>query len=619
MEAPNVTRTPVRFGVFELDADARELRKDGVKVHLQEQPLHALRALVARPGEVVGRDELLKALWPDGTHVEFEDGLNSAIARLRQALGDSADSPRFIQTVPRQGYRFIAPVATNGPAPTRLDRTDEPPRGRSTSGRPWIVAGVVALAAASLVARRPEPAPPARKMLAVLPLEHVGDPPDESRADGLTDVMTTVLGQLDPARLGVIARTSAARYTGRAEPVDAIGRELGVGYVLEGSVRRAGERVRISVQLVETAGQTQLWAESYDRDLADVFAVERAIAETVARQLSLRLLSGGRGVRPPPHPDAHVAYLRGLHFWNKRSEAGIRRAVELFREAIDKDPAYARAHASLAAAYASLATSADAVAAPEARGRAQAVLARALEIEPELAEAHAVRAAIACRFDWNWRECEAGLRRTLALDPGYATAHHLLGEHLLQRGRFEEAVAELDEARKLDPLSPSTLTHLGLAHMYARRFDAALPFFAQASEIDPGYVLSHRARGLTLVRKGDVAGGVAALRHARSLEPRSTRAAADLGHALGLAGRPHDARAVLAELEAMRAERAVSAYDFAVVHAGLGDGGATLAALEKAFQERAGGLRWLKIEPIFDVVRRDPRFGDLLRRVGIPD
>jgi TolB-like protein len=267
-----------------------------------------------------------------------------------------------------------------------------------------------------------------RVMLAVLPLNAIGGGPEhEALTDGLTEGITTAVARLDPDRVAVIARSSVARYQHEVTPVADIGRALNVQYLLQGTVRVMSGRLRVTAQLVEVERESHVWADVYDRDLVDIFAVESEIAETVARRLSGRLLPGGGGSRRQPDSDAHVAYLQGLHFWNRRSEAGLRQAIERFHRAVDRDPGYARAHAGLASAYASLATSADAVPAADARALAEASARRALELDPDLPEGHVVMSAIACRFDWDWHACERGLQRALALDPNYATGRHLLG------------------------------------------------------------------------------------------------------------------------------------------------------------------------------------------------
>jgi TolB-like protein/Tfp pilus assembly protein PilF len=498
--------------------------------------------------------------------------------------------------------------------------TPAPPPARRSAAPGLIAAAVLAVAAAGylLSSRNSEPKR-GRAMLAVLPFQDLGaGAEDEYLAEGVTEEIITALARLNPERLAVIARSSVDPYRRQPKPIADVARELRVDYVLQGSVRQAGGRLRITAQLIEAVNQTHLWAEVYERDLGDVLRTEAEIAAAVGQRLSLQLLPRGATTPKPPGREAHVAYLKALHFWNKRDEASLKRGIELFRDALDLEPGYAQAHAGLASSYALLATSADAFAAPDARRLAEAEAKRALALDPNLAEGHAALSLVLCRFDWAWDECEAALTKALALDPNYATGHLWLGEHLTQRGRFEEADKALARARDLDPISAINHTHLGINDMYARRYDDALRHYASALEIDPRFLLAHRVKGLTLVRVGRVEEGLASLRHARSLNPTSAHAAADLGYALSRAGKPDEARAVLKELEQLARQRSVSAYDFAVVHAGLGDAKRALDALERAFGERATGVRWLKVEPIFDELRGDLRFKALLMKVELP-
>jgi TolB-like protein/DNA-binding winged helix-turn-helix (wHTH) protein/Flp pilus assembly protein TadD len=611
------TRPIYEFSGYRLDPERRELTRGREPVPLTPKAFEALLALVESRDRVAEKADLMRRLWPD--HPVEEGNLTQQIFTLRKALGDSPDGTLFIRTVPRRGYRFAAEVR-------ELPGDGPEPAGRPAHGglsRRSRALGLLALllaagAGAYFTLGRGRAPGSSRVMLAVLPFANLSESADdEYLADGFTEQLITVLARLNPERLGVIARASVMPYRSEPKPVRAVGRELNVAYVLEGSVRHHAGRVRITAQLVEVAGQSHLWAEAFEEDLVSVFRVETRIAETIARRLSLRLLA--EPTLGPPGREAHVAYLKGLYFWNKRSEPGLRRAIELFREAADLDPGYARAHAGLATAYARLATSADALAPAEARARAEAGARRALALDPRLPEGHAALAVVYCQFDWNWPECERELHDTLLLDPNYASGRHWRGEHFVQRGRYDQGVLDLARARELDPVSPAIHTSLGIAHMYAGRYDQALAAHGQALEIDPRFLLAHRVRGLTLLRQGRVEAALASLRHARELDPRSAHAVADLAYALGRAGRRDAARGVLAELTALARERPVSPYDFAVAHAGLGETEAALGHLERAYTERAPGVRWIKVEPIFDGLRQEPRFAALLRRLALPD
>ncbi len=616
-----MTGPAFEFGEFRLEPELRRLSRDGQPVALTPKAFDTLVALVEWRDRVAGKTELLQRLWPE--HVVEENNLTQQIFTLRKALGDGPEGARFIATVPRYGYRFVADVRVveagvlEGPPAVEAAA---PLAGRWRRLVLWGALLAVLAAGAGYWLGRRGAAAPRRVMLAVLPFENLdGSSEDEYVADGLTEEILTVLGRLNPERLGVIARTSVMAYKGQRKGVGEISRELSVGYVLEGTVRRAGGRLRVTAQLIEVAGQTHVWAEAYERELSDLVQVEEGIARSIGQRLSIELLPRSAAPLGAPGVAAHTAYLKGLYFWNKRDAAHLTRAVELFDEAIALEPSYARAHAGRAAASAALASSADALPVAEARAQAEASARRGLELEPELPEGHAALAVVRCRFDWNWPECERELRLALAADPNYATGHHWLGELLVERGRFAQGQAELREAHALDPLSPPIHANLGVAYMYARDDDQALASFAQALEIDPSFLLAHRARGLTLLRMGRTEEALASLRRAREIDPRSAHAGADLGYALARSGRANEARAILQELERMSHERPVSAYDFAVVQAGLGENQAALAQLEQAYADRATGVRWLKVEPIFDPLRGEPRFQELLRRVGLPD
>jgi len=514
-------------------------------------------------------------------------------------------------------------VEASGPEQLADAGPPRPAARRRLGSRPALAlagfAGLVLLLA-SVVSTRDETAAPGRVMLAVLPFQSLeAGEEHEYLASGVTEEMITALARVNPERLGVIARTSVEPYRERKKPLREIASDLGVTHLLEGSVRRSAGRLRLTAQLIEAPGQTVVWAGAYDADPPGAPRAEIVAADEISRRLSIRPLPRAGPSQVPPGPEARSLYLKGLYFLNKRSEPGLRRAIELFGDAVAAEPGFARAHAGLASAHALLSTSADALDAALARRRAEEEARRALAIDPQLSEGHAALSVVFCRFDWNWSACERALERALALDPNSATGHLWLGEHLTQRGRFAQAAQALERAHLLDPISANIHAHLGINAMYARRHDEALSYFDQALEIDPGFLLAQRARGLTLLRAGRSAQGLEALRKARAASPGSAHAAADLGYALARAGEPSAARGVLAELEQWARRRRVSAYDFAVVHAGLGDTASALAALERAFEEKATGVRWLKVEPIFDELRAEPRFAELVRRVGLPD
>jgi TolB-like protein/DNA-binding winged helix-turn-helix (wHTH) protein len=446
-QEPQTVTPVIRFGVFELDLAAGELRKSGIKVRLQEQPFQILSLLLERPGQVVTRDEIQQKLWPDGTFVDFEHSLNAAVKRLREALEDSADNPQFVETVPRRGYRFIYPV-----------------EGHAARSRRWVWALALAALPALLTLLLalnvgglrdrlwPRADSPAKRiMLAVLPCDNLsGDPEQEYFSDGMTDEMIAQLGRLQPARLGVIARTSAMHYKGTDKHVDEIGRELGVEYILECSVRREGDRVRITAQLIQVSDQTHLWAASYERELAGIFAIQSEVSRQIARSLEVELLPAERA-RPSGagtiNPEAYEAYLKGRYFWNKRTEEGIKKSLDYFQQAVARDPDYALAYSGLADAYL-VGIFVGYLPSQDNHPKGLAAALRAVELDDTLAEAHASLA----NFEiGNWLVEEKELKRAIELNPNYAPARIWYAMHLSARGRHEEALAEGKKALELDP------------------------------------------------------------------------------------------------------------------------------------------------------------------------
>ncbi len=469
MSVPASTSKIVQFGVFELDLQRAELRKQGVKVKLQEQPLKVLQLLLESPGQVVGREQIRTRIWPANTFVEFDQGLYSAMARLRDTLGDSSDSPRFIETVARRGYRFIAPVvepiaATVTEPATGTESEIQP---KTAALRRWIGSLLAGLLGGALLLgivlglniagsrdwlhSRTTPI----RSIAVLPLENLsGDPEQEYFAEGMTDELITDLAQLP--YLQVISRTSVMHYKNTKKTLPEIARELNVDAVLEGTVERSNNYVRIRVQLIRAGDDRHLWAASYDRELRDVLILESQAAQDIASEVRINLTSTEQGRIGRAHSvnsEALEAYLKGRYHWNKRSADGLRKAERYFQEAIEKDPNYAPAYAGLADTYILFAN--FNLAAPGwAYPRAKEMAFKAIQIDSTLAEAHTSLAALNASYDWNWSGAEQEFRRAIELNPSYATAHHWYAEDLLIRiGRQQEALAEIERARQLDPLS----------------------------------------------------------------------------------------------------------------------------------------------------------------------
>ncbi len=571
----------LRFGVFELDLRAGELRKHGLKIKLQEKPLQVLSALLAQPGKVVTREELRKSLWTDDTFVDFDHSINIAIAKLRQALGDSAANPRFVETLSRHGYRFIAPVD--------LRSQTSPPTGRI--------------------------------MLVVLPFENLSGEPDQNYfSEGLTEEMIAQLGRLHPRRLGVIARTTAMHYKGTSKRADQIGQELGVHYILEGSVRRTPDRVRITAQLIQTSDQTHLWAETYDRKLADVLDIQRDVARRISRSLAVELIpeqQAALGRSSTKNTAAHEAYLKGRYFWNRRTEEGFAKALEYFDQAIRHDPGYALAYAGLADAYDSLGLYGG-IPPGAARLRAKEAALKALEIDDKLAEAHTSLAYAMVLFDWDWPGAEKEFKRAVELDPNYLTGHHWYGLFLTLMGRFDEALRQIDLALKPDPLSMVMNSHKGWILYFAHRFPQAISQLRKALDIDPLYPLTYYFLGLAYLQDAMINDAIRAFQRANELSEGHPGLVAGLAQAYGAQGNMAEAGRFLDQLQEMSVRRYVSPYHAAGVYASLGDRDRAFELLERTYAERSGWMAHLKVDPAVDPLRSDPRFRDLFKRVGLP-
>ncbi|HYU40875.1 MAG TPA: winged helix-turn-helix domain-containing protein [Vicinamibacteria bacterium] len=631
-------RRILRFGSFEVDLASGELRRQGLRISLQDQPFRLLALLLERAGEVVTREELRDRLWPADTFVDFDHSLNTAVRKLREALGDSAESPRYVETLARRGYRFVAPLAEPGPtAPLAhsadADAASLPPstaaRLRSSARRALVIAAVLssaALLAYWLGPRAGPRTPPGRRLtLAVLPFDNLsGDADQEYLSDGLTEEMITQLGRLEPDRLRVTARSSTWKYKHADRDIDRLRRDLGADYVLEGSLRRAGERVRVTAQLIQAADQTHVWAETYERDLGDVLVLESEVARAVARAIALTLtpdaqarLASARSVGAESYQD----YLRGRYFWNRRTEAALKQALGYFQRAIAADPDDARAYSGLADCYSALGASSVVGGLPprQAVPEAKAAALKALQIDGTLAEAHNSLAMVHLLYDWDLAASEREFRRALELDPDYTTADHWYSHTLTVLGRTDESLAESKRALELEPLNLAVGSHLGWHYLYARQYDQAIEQFRKTLELDPAFPPAQRYAAWAYLQKGMRQEAIASLRAALGLLGRNPEVEGELGHALGVAGRRAEALAMLEGLRQLSSTRGVSPYSIALVHGGLGDRDQALAWLEKAYVERSDYMPYLSREPMLDGLRSDPRFAALVRRIGLPN
>jgi TolB-like protein/DNA-binding winged helix-turn-helix (wHTH) protein/Flp pilus assembly protein TadD len=641
MRPADQTATSFRFGLFEVDSRTGELRKQGRPLKLRGRPFDILVLLLRRGGDVISREELRQVLWQADTFVDFDHGLNSSINRLREALGDSAENPRFIETLPKRGYRFIAPIDVPAPlaGPLSLDVEPVPDpapsldtatvsarRRLSAPSRIVLLLAVGALTVAAVAAAlylrvgpRPSGGPGSRMTLAVLPFQNLSnDATQEFFSDGFTEEMIAELGALDPDHLGVIARTTTMLYKGARKDVGQIKRDLGVDYVLEGSIRRAGTRMRITAQLIQTTDMTHLWAESYDRDVADVLAIQSEVAMKIARSLTLALKR--------PHADASQtassafpAYelcLRGKFFRGQATEEGARKAIEYFQKAIALDPLYAPAHSGLADSYRLLGAPGWEVEQPaELLRKAKAGAERALQLDPQSSEAHAVLSMVKLDYEWDLPGSEREVLEALRLNPSSVQAHQYYSSTLTTMGRLEEAVREAHRAMELDPLSATAGASLAIRYWYNGRIDEAIAEFNKTLEANPEFGVAHWGLAQCYRQRGDSARELEELRRAVALSGNSAYMRAHLAYGLAVSGDRERALAIRRELEAEARERYASPYHFALIAAGLRDQAGMMSALERAFTDRSGWMVFLAVEPEFSDVRQLPEFQRLLARV----
>lgn len=630
---PSIPPTPgrpaaVRFGTFEADLESRELRRDGRRVKLQGKAFDLLAVLLRKPGGFVTREELERELWPEGTYVDFEHGLNSVVRKLREALGDDAHAARYVETVPRQGYRFIAPVAPVGVSPAPIAGAAEAPSPAPRYGQRRALALALTVLALGVLAawwprigRLLERSDTAIRSLAVLPLRDLSAAGDhEYFADGMTEALITELSRLPD--LKVISRTSAMTYKTSSRTLPDIARRLGVDAVVEGSVAVDGDRVRVSAQLVDARADRHVWADNYERSLDETWTLQAELANAIAHQVQSRLTPQQLARwQSPRRVDraAHDAYLRGRYFWNQRTREGFAKALASFEEAIAADPDYALAHAGLADTYGLMAIQGyDLVPPHEAMPRARQAAQRALELDDTLAEPHASIAWVNFNYDWDFAAAEREFRRAIALNPGYATAHQWYANLLCILGRFDEAALEIGRALELDPLSRVINNEAGWPLGYLGRHEEAIAQYRRAMQLDPLYPTPHLATGLEYEDLGRYEDAIAEYRTFERLSGQGPTAAAYIAHAEARRGRPEEARRILRQIEAVDRTGYVSPYEYALVHAGLGDREAMFAALERAFAERSDFLLYLGVDSAWREYRSDPRFAALLGRIGLP-
>jgi TolB-like protein/DNA-binding winged helix-turn-helix (wHTH) protein/Tfp pilus assembly protein PilF len=620
------------FGPFQVDPQKLQLRRHGSVVPLPAKAAEILLVLLAHGSATVSKDELMRSVWPD-SYVE-ESNLTQNIFLLRKALGETAQESSYIITIPGKGYRLAVDVRRTGeaeggtPEDNVLAHREKPGVAGPARGFRWrwlAAAGLLPIAlAAGIVWHRTHSRPQAaqgRVMLAVLPFENLtGDSGQEYFSDGMTEEMIAQLGNLDPERLGVIARTSVMHYKNGKAPLDQIGRELGVQYVLEGSVRRDADHVRITAQLIQMKDQSHLWARRYDRELKSTLELQSEIAQEIAEEIQHALGAGQFTFAAEPASrsqtsyEAYDLYLKGRYFWNKRTGAGFEQAISYFQQAIGKDPGYAQAYAGLADCYILMAAYSGVPPAASVE-RARAAATKALQLDDGLAEAHTSLALVTENYDWDWPAAEKEYRRAIQLNPNYATAYQWYAEYLTWLGRFDEALRASERARELDPLSLIIAADNGMIFYYSRQYDRAATKLNAVLEMDPNFSRGHMVRE-TYVEKGEFAEALADIEQCRTMFGM-TAYWASMAHTLGRAGRTAEAQHALAELEGLNRAQPVGPDAFAWAYAGMKDKDHTLLWLNKSYAQRSNAMTTLKVEPSYDFLRSDPRFQELIRRVGL--
>ena len=666
----------VRFGTFEVSLQSGELRKAGVRIRVQQQPLKLLEVLLEHPGEVITREELRSRVWPNESFGDFDQAVNIAIAKLRSALGDSAENPRYIETLPKRGYRFIAdvsfvdadgrirrpdsasadstgtepghrlegngmagppepevghqlkgnglavpPVTERGPQIQGAGLAVSPKRRLGLTGRGMVALALVLSLAilCVLFVRSRGHRSAAIRSLAVLPLENLsGDAAQSYFSDGMTDELITDLAQISALR--VISRTSVMTYKGAHKTLPQIARELNVDAVVEGTVLRAGDQVRITAQLIDASTDKHIWSQSYEGDLRDTLALQDQVARAIAEQIQINLTpreqAALKSVRVV-NPESYESYLKGRYFWNKRTADGLRVALAYFNQATEEDPNYAQAYSGLADTYALLGDWQYAVMTPkEAFPKAKTAALKAVELDSSLGEAHNSLAFVLDGFDWNLDSGGKEFRKAIELNPGYATAHQWYAGHLALLGQYDEAIVEMKKAESLDPLSLIINADLAELLVLAHSYDEAIAQSRKTIEMDPNFAMAHNQLAQAYLQKHMYDQAIAELQNAVQLSGGSPTCIANLARAYSLSGKRSEAMKLLNDLKSSSTAKSSHASEVAAIYASLGDKDEAMNWLEKGYAERFNP--GVLIRPAFDPLRSDPRFQHLVQRVGLP-
>jgi TolB-like protein/DNA-binding winged helix-turn-helix (wHTH) protein/Tfp pilus assembly protein PilF len=638
---PDTSEAPAvrRFGAFELNLQSGDLRKNGMRLRLSGQPFQVLAVLVERAGELVTRDELRSKLWSADTFVDFDHGLNNAVARIRDVLDDSSATPRYVETIPRRGYRFIADVRLPEPLTRAVDpalipadeitRSDASPpsfpravRSFYCRHRRGLLAAVAVLVvfALGLSLYRSRSGKSAKQptisSLAVLPLKNLsGDPAQEYLADAMTEA---IIGRLSGIHeLRVISRTSVMRFKDTKLSVPEIAKTLGVDALVEGAVIREGGRIRVHAQLIRASTDEHFWSEAYDREMGDVLSLQSDVAQAITGKVEVTVIGQEHSrlvAARHVSPEVYESYLKG-QFRKGSSRADIEESIADFEEAIRKDPTFAPAYVGLANAYDDLGMILVGAPPSEVRPKVISAARKALELDPGLAEAHAVLAGVYQR-QWHWSEAEAEYRRALELKPNDVAAHLGFASWLMCHRQMEEAIAWNQRARELDPLGV-TGTSTGWILFHARRYDEAIRELRSLLAVHRDSAVAHWFLGFALIGKGQPEEAIPVLQKTVSMMQRSPGSIELLATAYARAGRRSDAHRLIDELKRRRQTTYVPAGALINPHLALGDYDEAFVWFERAYQEQSNILQFLKVHPFFDPVRNDPRFVDLLRRVGL--
>jgi len=624
-----------RFLDFELDPGRYELRRKGRNVPLEKIPMDLLILLLEKKGDLVSREEIIERIWGKDVFVDSEAGINTAIRKIRQSLHDDPENPRFIQTVVGRGYRFLPlikvvkepPVDLNETSTNTVDSQSIVPR-EVPSPHSWMIWAVVSvlvvfvlvLLGANVRGSRDwllgRSRPAAIRSLAVLPLENLSrDPGEEYFTDGMTDELITDLAQIGELR--VISRTSVMRFKGTRKPLPEIARELNVDAVVEGTVERYGDHVRVRAQLIRAADDRHLWAETFEREPEDILALQSEVASAIARQVQVKLLPGPRGGVRPVKSAVYEEYLKGRFAWNKRSEAGLQEGIEHFQQAIAIDPNYAAAYSGLADSYTTMGYLSY-IAPKEAFPQARAAAVKALELDSTLAEPHASLAYVRFYHDWDWPGAEAEFRQAVALNPNYAAAHDWYSYFLTAVGRPEEALVEIRRAQEIDPLSLVISTDIGFQLYYQKRYDEAISQLRKTLQMNPKFPLAHLWLGRAYQQKQMYEEAIAEYRETDAALPDWVVTLAAIGNVEGVAGKRRAARDILAKLNTLAQKKYVTPYGVALVYDGLGEKDQALSWLDKALDDRSHWLVWIRLDPRWDAIRDEPRFKRIVSRVAFP-